>query len=257
MPPLLLRLFLFTLYTSLWATACSSSTPPTPEDPHPTKQATLINSPPREQSPKEPPAKAPPQENTDTAQIDHFRQQLLEQHDQALIAYEEQDALYARLELDQLLSQPLQTSLYELREMVLQMQVFQGRMIEYHNRSKAQHHPHRHDDDEPTSHQRAIQRAWRAHHEYHRHLSRVADHHLELLKLHIKMGSLSRAHDHRDISRRHHQLAEIHSQIARTCHQIQTLMAKTYQLDLHDEELRDPLENTPEELNAPDLIETI
>lgn len=245
MSPLLFRLVAVAASTALLTTACARPLlAPEPSPPHHAPAATQ----------KLPPQTSKTQHEELPTKIDAYRQALLDQHDQALIAYEEQDAIYARLELDQRLSKTLLTRLVELREMVLQMQVFLGRMIEYHNRSKAQRGT---THQESTALSPARQLAKRAHHEYHRYLTRVAEHQVELLRLHLTMGLLSKAQDHQEVSRRHDELARLHGQIARTCHQIQALMVQLYDLDPHDEEMRDPLEDTPEELNAPDLIETI
>lgn len=249
MSPIFARLFLAAALTTLVA-ACSHTEPP-PARPIPQQSLNIKRQP---LPPRPTPQKEAPTKEELPLQLDAHRQKLLEQHDLALITYEEQDALYAELEVNERLSQNLRSHLSELREMVLQMQVFQGRMIEYHNRSKAQRERPR---SKPTSHPPQSSQSLRAHHEYHRHLSRVADHHVELLKLHLQMGLLSKTQDHQEVSRRHDELARIHSQIARTCQELQHLMVQHYHLDPDDEELHDPLENTPEELNAPDLIETI
>ena len=179
--------------------------------------------------------------------LSNLRHILQQSHDDLMTQYEEQDALYADLELDVSLADDLTEHLTALRFLYLDYQVQHGEMLAYHHRA-TQNGGSLGDIADPMDrrHRRIDD------HHHHSQMELIAQFHAELIALHREMAQLNRQAHRIDLFQRHEALAHEHRLIRAICVEVMVLMEETYGVDPDDESMPESIESMPDEREAPD-----
>jgi hypothetical protein len=163
--------------------------------------------------------------------------------------YEEKDALYAELELQQSLSDEISRHLTTMRMTYLDYQVHYGEMLEYQNRTLS------HASSDDNSSDDLLRRI--DEHQYHHQIALIADHHDDLARLHHTMALLNEHPPRPGLSKRHKNLARGHLHLQRICRELMGLLEVQYNVDPDDRQMLDSLETTPEGPARPDTSDVL